>query len=588
MLKKIRELLGGRRRGESPAEHPAVETPGPSSPHAAEASPPQIHRGPQVVHRPIPESDLDPDAVKIVRRLTRFDHRAYFVGGCVRDLLLERRPKDFDIGTSATPRQIKRLFRNCRIIGRRFRLAHVYFQNGKIIEVATFRAQDAADPDEAAPDDLMIRDDNVFGTPEEDALRRDFTINALFYDLVDQTVLDHADGLNDLRRRLVRSIGDPQTRFREDPIRCLRAIKFAARLGFDIEPKTLAALRHTRSEILKAAAPRVLEELIRFCRGAAARASFELARETEVLDVVLPDLARAYRADPGAWRSLLDLLGHMDESRSASSREIRIGEMFAALLLPLVAPRLGWKEDGTVEDRRGLDLRRLVDEPLQPSALALRIPRREQEYCRQVLSTIARMVPASRARRGARRALVRREATVDALWMLEVLAKRRGGELAASAALWHEGADAEPAASPRVGEPEPEGTGRRRRRRGGRRRRGAGAREAGAPVTASAPRESAEPRRPKPAQRDLPPVWDDRYFFAALPDAPPLEADGDPEPPALEESAAAAPDSTDGTRPRRRRRSRRRGKRSSERRPEGGDGGSEPSRETETADTAKG
>jgi hypothetical protein len=198
------------------------------------------------------------------------------------------------------------------------------------------------------------------------------------------------------------------------------------------------------------------------------------------------------------------------------------------------------------------------------------------------------MVPASRARRGARRALVRREATVDALWMLEVLAKRRGGELAASAALWHEGADAEPAASPRVGEPEPEGTGRRRRRRGGRRRRGAGAREAGAPVTASAPRESAEPRRPKPAQRDLPPVWDDRYFFAALPDAPPLEADGDPEPPALEESAAAAPDSTDGTRTRRRRRSRRRGKRSSVRRPVGGDGGSEPSRETETADTAKG
>ena len=160
-------------------------------------------------------------------------------------------PKDFDIATSATPRQVKRLFSNCRIIGRRFRLAHVYFQSGKIIEVATFRARDAEarprgdDPADGAADDaddLLIRDDNVFGTPEEDALRRDFTINALFYDVNAETVIDHADGLGDLRRRLVRTIGDPEIRFREDPIRILRAIKFAARLDFAIEPTTLEAL----------------------------------------------------------------------------------------------------------------------------------------------------------------------------------------------------------------------------------------------------------------------------------------------------------------------------------------------------------
>ena len=206
-------------------------------------------------------SDLDPDAVKIVQRLTRFEHRAYLVGGCVRDLLLERRPKDFDIATSATPRQIKRVFRNCRIIGRRFRLAHIYFQNGKIIEVATFRGLDGNGLDAAPADkkDLLIRDDNVFGTAEEDALRRDFTINSLFYDLNNQDVLDHADGMGDLRRKLIRTIGDPEIRFREDPIRILRAIKFAARLGFGIEPKTLAAVHKTRDEVPKAAAPRVLD-----------------------------------------------------------------------------------------------------------------------------------------------------------------------------------------------------------------------------------------------------------------------------------------------------------------------------------------
>jgi len=156
MLKRIRDLLGGRRRTKkvgAPADVPAAPAP-------------PVHRGPNVVHRPIARTDLDPDAVKIVHRLTRFDHSAYFVGGCVRDLLLERKPKDFDIGTSATPGQIKRLFRNCRIIGRRFRLAHIYFQNGKIIEVATFRALDPPDDGESdsESDDLMIRDDNVFGT----------------------------------------------------------------------------------------------------------------------------------------------------------------------------------------------------------------------------------------------------------------------------------------------------------------------------------------------------------------------------------------------------------------------------------------
>jgi poly(A) polymerase len=540
--------------------------------------------------------------VKIVQRQTRFDQKAYYVGGCVRDLLLDRKPKDFDLGTSATPRQVKRLFRNCRIIGRRFRLAHIYFQNGKIIEVATFRALDPPEPADGAQRDLLIRDDNVFGTPEEDALRRDFTINALFYDMVDGTVVDHADGLGDLRRKLVRSIGDPETRFREDPIRCLRAIKFAARLGFEIEPRTLTALRHTREEIPKAAAPRVLEELIRFCRGSAARASFELARETDVLDVVLPDLMRAYRGRPAAWASLLELLRRMDEARSGSQREIRIGELFAALLLPLVAPEFGWKDDGSVEERRGLDLRRIVDARLQPSAVALRIPRREQEYCRQILSTIARMAPASHVRQGTRRALVRREAMPDALWMLDAMAARLGGDLAQAAALWKRGVDEEPAAAPPVIE-RAESGGRRRRKRGGRRGRGTGRAVApGAPVAAAAAmRGPAE--EPRPARRALPPVWDDSYFFAALPVVP-QHGDGDsdgrgtttaeaqPTAAALAspESAAEGQGSASGERgrPRRRRRSRRRGRRPGAAGTTGSEEEISSPPETAAADTAKG
>ncbi|MCU1283352.1 MAG: poly(A) polymerase, partial [bacterium] len=176
---------------------------------------------------PIPQDQIDPDAAKVVRRLARSGFAAYLVGGCVRDLLLGRKPKDFDIATSATPPEIKSLFRNCRIIGRRFRLAHIFFGQ-KIIETSTFRANPReveADPDnEDAPpldalqghgdNELYIRRDNVFGSAEEDARRRDFTINGLFYDLDNDKVIDYVEGLPDLERRTVRTIGDPDVRFR--------------------------------------------------------------------------------------------------------------------------------------------------------------------------------------------------------------------------------------------------------------------------------------------------------------------------------------------------------------------------------------
>src|SRR5258706_7586628 len=203
---------------------------------------------PRIVPRedpPISRRDIDPDALKVLYRLRQGEYTAYLVGGSVRDLLLGRHPKDFDIGTSAHPYQVKKLFRNCWIIGRRFRLAHVRF-GPKVIEVATFRrqvapgeevAQDGVPvPDPNTPEgQLLIHHDNTFGTPEEDAFRRDFTINALVYDIATFSIVDYVGGLDDLTARVVRSIGDPETRIKEDPVRMLRAVALASRLDFTID-----------------------------------------------------------------------------------------------------------------------------------------------------------------------------------------------------------------------------------------------------------------------------------------------------------------------------------------------------------------
>jgi poly(A) polymerase len=238
-------------------------------------------------------ASIDPDADRVVRKLARAGYKAYLVGGCVRDLLVGKKPKDFDVATSATPNEIRATFRNCRIIGRRFRLAHIVF-GSKIIETATFRANPR---DEDAEHDLLIRRDNVFGSETEDARRRDFTINGLFYDVEKEEVIDHVVGLPDLDAKLVRTIGDPEIRFQEDPVRMLRAIKFAARLDFGFEEETYRALLRWRGEISKCAPPRLLEEVHRLLRGGASRRSFELMVETGVLAVLSPYLAGLLEGD---------------------------------------------------------------------------------------------------------------------------------------------------------------------------------------------------------------------------------------------------------------------------------------------------
>jgi len=283
-------------------------------------------KGPVVYARPdhcISRKDIDPDALKVLYRLDRLGHTAYLVGGGVRDLLLGRKPKDFDVGTSATPNEVKRAFRNCFLIGRRFRLAHVRF-GAKVIETATFRrnSQTVGEIIEHAAemmddDSLKPLEDNTFGTPETDAYRRDFTVNGLFYNIKDFSVIDWVGGMEDLRKKVLRSIGDPVVRFQEDPVRMMRAVKFAARLGFTIEKNTEKAIRKVHATIRTASVPRVCEEIFRLFPYGTSATAFRLLWEYGLMGDLLPELAAFVDGDGGAKSSVWTYLAMLDRYEKA-------------------------------------------------------------------------------------------------------------------------------------------------------------------------------------------------------------------------------------------------------------------------------
>ncbi len=338
------------------------------------------------------ESKIDPDVQKVIRRLTRSGYEAYLVGGCVRDLLLDRRPKDFDVATSARPEEVRELFRNSRIIGRRFRLVHVLFQGGKVIEVATFRRNPREDGDESST--LLIRADNVFGVAHEDASRRDFTINALFYDLERREILDWVGGMKDIERRVVHTIGDPETRFHEDPIRILRALKFAGRLDLGITPDVYDAVVFCRETLALAARPRVSEEILRLLRGGQARRTIYLAWETGVLDVLLPEIAGLLyddtSLDEGAGKRLFRLLAYLDK-RIKNDGPLDDAVLWTLLLLePMKEVSEG------ARDRMAV-----VSEFLEPLIERLAISRRHADTMRRIVAILPRIL-AGRAGRFAR------------------------------------------------------------------------------------------------------------------------------------------------------------------------------------------
>jgi poly(A) polymerase len=377
--------------------------------------------------------DVDPDALRVLYRLRQFNYTAYLVGGSVRDLLIGRRPKDFDIGTSAHPYQVKKLFRNCWIIGRRFRLAHVKFGT-KVIEVATFRRHVAAG-EEVVQDgvpapihdpvphpageivldpDHLIHRDNTFGTPEEDAFRRDFTINALFYDIATFSIIDYVGGLDDLRSGIVRAIGDPEVRFREDPVRMMRAVALAARLDFAIDRPVLDAIHQHRHEIARSSAPRLLEEYYKILRGGSSERTF---RELAKLGLIEPVSAELHH---GAAESLWQSLNALDDYRrrfESAPDTLTNAILLGSLIAPLgLAPGQGRSPEGRSSQENRPDDRHPPGDgagPTGPRLGDLPLARRDIERLRQILALQRRLrdfTASPRAKRGVSNRTIFREA----------------------------------------------------------------------------------------------------------------------------------------------------------------------------------
>ena len=258
----------------------------------------------------ISRKKIDPDALKVLYRLNRSGFKAYLVGGAVRDLLLGKNPKDFDVATDARPGQIKKLFGNCFLIGRRFRLAHIRFRGGKIIEVATFRRE----PEESVEGESETETDrnNTFGTPGEDAFRRDITINALFYDIATFSIIDYVGGLEDLSRRKIRIIGDPSERYTEDPVRIWRVLRHAARLNFTIEDKTAQAIETHRGLITNCSGSRLFEELNRDMSSGYALPFFRLSASYALLPIILGNIGMRIEQSDGMMDTLFGLLKILD------------------------------------------------------------------------------------------------------------------------------------------------------------------------------------------------------------------------------------------------------------------------------------
>ena len=444
---------------------------------------------------------LDPDALKVIHRLLSHGHQAYFVGGCVRDLMLGRKPKDFDIATSAHPGEVRAIFRNCRLIGRRFRLAHIYFKGGKIIEVSTFRANptelDAANGNgESAPEngeeegneaeesqDLLITHDNVFGTAEQDARRRDFTMNGLFYDVAEGQVIDYVRGRRDIDERYIRTIGDPEIRMREDPVRILRAVRFAAKLGLDIESRTYAAMEGAVEDLPRCAPARLLEETFRLIRGGVAAPTLRLLAALDALKVLLPPVAAYFKEYGRRGQQTFYSFAEALDRRVSSGEPLDDAILLAALLVP-IAQTAPVVESQDPAERPSVA--QAIEDLLAEFVQSARLPRRIAERCRLLLIAQRTLSGERRRRTGAFRrhplfndALIVFEISVEASGQYrEALEAWKRGELPPLKST--EGAT-EGGEAPRKR--------RRRRRRGGRKigaGEGASASAAGAPASPGA------------------------------------------------------------------------------------------------------
>jgi len=334
---------------------------------------------------PISRKMIDEEALKVLYRLHRHGFIVYLVGGSVHDLLLGKVPKDFDVATNAHPHEINALFKNSRIIGRRFRLVQVFFKGGKIIEVSTFRSHSEFEEIQTE-DGNIIRADN-FGTPEEDALRRDITINGLFYNIVDFSIIDYVGGMTDLKRQIIRTIGDPNERFQQDPVRMIRVIRHAARTGFSIEDPTYQAVIRHRKEIQKCSPSRVRDEFLRDLKEGLAQPSLNLMLQTGLLSSLFPDLDRVF-GDRNPWKTrdqefFLTLFSLVDKLTNMG-RPVPESVLFALFLIPFLQainpehPFLGEKE-------RYIYLRQIIQLAVRQVLTPYSFPKGIKEMASQIL-----------------------------------------------------------------------------------------------------------------------------------------------------------------------------------------------------------
>ncbi len=323
----------------------------------------------------ISRRDISPNALRVLYRLRDAGFSAYLVGGAVRDLLVGQHPKDFDVATDATPEQVKQQFRNCRLIGRRFRLAHVVFGR-EIIEVATFRANsDDGSGDRELHEDGRLLRDNVYGSIEDDALRRDFTANALYYAIEDFSVRDYCGGFEDVQARRMKLIGDPEQRYREDPVRMLRAVRLAAKLGFTIDGPSADPIPELAPLLAEAAPARLFEEVLKLFLSGHAVASFEGLERTGLLTVLLPESAAALKSNrSGALRRMVlqGLAG--TDTRVANEEPVSPAFLFALLLWPAYCRALiGLQAQGTHPEEAA---RRAADRVTLHQLNTIALPRR--------------------------------------------------------------------------------------------------------------------------------------------------------------------------------------------------------------------
>lgn len=270
-------------------------------------------------------------ALKVLYRLNSAGYSAYLVGGCVRDLLLDKQPKDFDIATDALPEEIRKLFRNCRLIGKRFRLAHIVFGK-EIIEVATFRTghQEGQEKHGHTHEGMIIRD-NMYGAIEDDVWRRDFTVNSLYYNIADFSIVDYTGGMADLKANMLRMIGDPVQRFHEDPVRLLRAVRFMGKLGLQISPETEKPLQDLSHLLANVSPARLYQEVLKFFQEGATLNTFKLFQQYRLFAQLFPQTAEALSKHPEAVK-LIEAALHSTDQRLESGKSVSPAFLFAAFL----------------------------------------------------------------------------------------------------------------------------------------------------------------------------------------------------------------------------------------------------------------